>query len=480
MSTTAPPSLLRVLIDSPRRTLAARKKVKITTVRASAEVQELRNSLSRELLELQESQKVYMPGLGPLPEGEDDSEEVTKLWLPSELSEDERATWCLPGIPGLEFCFRYAQADDSLSQIRRLRRLLQNVQDQNAKHLSQTQRNISCSKGIFDGLTSRVRRTAKQYRHSRQAMMVLDPSEQLSPGWKVRFRELEDADLRGPGCESYEKSEGKFQPSWIWMVPQSAGNALNNGTHPKDATPGPASTTTEDPNDPEATTTATSGPTSATTEDPEVVNSMRIHWAKCQARAERYEEEVALTVEEMGRTLRYFEWKKSRWLSLRSCREQTDSPPPIEVRRGLHAYACRQAHVYEVLIISFANWWRRVLAPHNLGSGWLHLYPIAVDPLSTGPSRGHSRQTVEPSLIPVSDLSNQPDPPSPSCLTTPPDDDEDVDPPMESDLEDNDDSGIGGSVNGGDYDYVSGVGGGADDDDDDYVSDEWEESDFED
>ena len=51
---------------------------------------------------------------------------------------------------------------------------------------------------------------------------------------------------------------------------------------------------------------------------------------------------------------------------------------------------------------------------------------------------------------------------------------------MESDLEDNDDSGIGGSVNGGDYDYVSGIGGGADDDDDDYVSDEWEESDFED
>ena len=80
-----------------------------------------------------------MPGLGPLPEGEDDSEEVTKLWLLSELSEDERATWCLPGIPGLEFRFRYAQADDSLSQIRRLRRLLQNVQDQNAKHLSQTQ-----------------------------------------------------------------------------------------------------------------------------------------------------------------------------------------------------------------------------------------------------------------------------------------------------------------------------------------------------
>ncbi|KAF9789306.1 hypothetical protein BJ322DRAFT_1000561 [Thelephora terrestris] len=431
-----------IMIENRRRTLAAREKAKITTARANAEAQGLRNLLSKDLLELRKSQQIYMPGLGPLPEGEDELDESIKLQLPSELSEDERAAWCLPGIPSLEFCFRYAQADNSLSQIRRLRRLLQNVQDQNAKHPSQTQQSISRSKGIFDGLASRVRRAAKQYRHSRWAMMALDPSEQLSPAWKDRFRELEDADLRGPGRESYEKSEGKFQPSWIWMVPQSAGNASNDGTrgtHLNNATP--------------------------------VVNSMRVHWSKCQARAERYEEEVALTVEEMGRTLRYFEWKKSQWLSLQSCREQTDSPPPVDIQRGLHAYACRQAHIYEVLITSFVGLWRKLLVPHNLGSEWLHLIPIVVDPLSLGPSRGHSQQTAKPGLVPASDPSNQPDcpPPSflatpPSFLSTPPGADMGIDPPVEED----DDGGI-------DSDGIDDA-----DDDDDYVSDEWEGSDFED
>ncbi|KAF9777606.1 hypothetical protein BJ322DRAFT_1114906 [Thelephora terrestris] len=397
----------------------------------------------------QDNKSAAAAGLGPLPEGEDELDESIKLQLPSELSEDERAAWCLPGIPSLEFRFRYAQADDSLSQIRCLRRLLQNVQDQNAKHPSQTQRSISRSKGIFDGLASRVRRAAKQYRHSRRAMMALDPSEQLSPAWKDCFRELEDADLRGPGRESYEKSEGKFQPSWIWMVPQSAGNASNDGTHGthlNNATPGPPSTASDDP----TMADTIPSPPSAPAEDLEVVNSM---------------------FEEMGRTLRYFEWKKSQWLSLQSCREQTDSPPPVDIQRGLHAYAFRQAHIYEVLITSFVGWWRKLLVPHNLGSEWLHLIPIVVDPLSLGPSRGHSQQTAKPGLVPASDPSNQPDCPPPSFLatpplflSTPPGADMGIDPPVEED----DDGGI-------DSDGIDNA-----DDDDDYVSDEWEGSDFED
>jgi len=39
---------------------------------------------------------------------------------------------------------------------------------------------------------------------------------------------------------------------------------------------------------------------------------------RAQARAERYEEEVKLTVEEMGRTLQYFKWKGSWWQSISS------------------------------------------------------------------------------------------------------------------------------------------------------------------
>jgi len=180
---------------------------------------------------------------------------------------------------------------------------------------------------------------------------------------------------------------------------------------------------------------------------------MRVHWAKCQARADRYEEEVALTVEEMGRTLRYFEWKKSMWLSLRSDREQSANPPPIEVQRGLCAYAHRQAHVYETLIVSFANRWRNLLVHHGLGS-WLCNYPVATDPLSTGPSRGHHSQPVaepEPTLVSnpsIQSGSLSSPPPAPTLGIDP------TDPPLESESE-SDDNG-------------------------DYIIDEGEEFDFED
>ena len=117
---------------------------------------------------------------------------------------------------------------------------------------------------------------------------------------------------------------------------------------------------------------------------------MHVHWAKCQARAECYEEEVALTVEEMGYTLCYFEWKKSWWLSLQLEREQSTDPPPIEVSHGLHTYAQCQAHVYDMLIVSYSNQWRGTLTTHALSLDWLHQYPIVADPLSVGPSRGHS------------------------------------------------------------------------------------------
>ena len=65
-----------------------------------------------------------MPGLIPIfNETRDDEaiEDLFKLWLPSELSVGEQDSWCLPDIPTLEFRFCYAQADDSLAEIRRLR-----------------------------------------------------------------------------------------------------------------------------------------------------------------------------------------------------------------------------------------------------------------------------------------------------------------------------------------------------------------------
>jgi len=90
-------------------------------------------------------------------------EDSFKLWLPSEISAEDRDTWCLPNITFLEFRFRYAQADDSLAELRRLLRLSQGLRDQNAKHPSHSQKNVSRSQGLLEGFKARIQRNVARY-----------------------------------------------------------------------------------------------------------------------------------------------------------------------------------------------------------------------------------------------------------------------------------------------------------------------------
>ena len=254
-----------------------------------------------------------IPGLTSTSYGEDlerlESEpEVLKLWLPSQLPREHRAAWCLPGIPYLEFRFRYAQADDVLANLRRHIKLLQLARDQNAKHIKSTAATTR-SQGILDGFRGKIDRLASQYKYARQALLALDPEQKFAPTWKKYFLELTTKDLRAPVRDegtNGKSSEGQFQPAWIWAVPR-APPIPGAATCP----PNPSSASLPGP-----TTPANQEPDNSLADDVEGREFDRVQWAKCQARAERYKEEVELTVEEMGRTLRYFEWKRDWWLTL--------------------------------------------------------------------------------------------------------------------------------------------------------------------
>ena len=403
------------------------------------------------MLELRQSQRVHMPGLASTLDdirNDDVSEDsVTggslKLWLPSQIPAEDRDAWCLPGIPSLEFRFRYAQADDSLAEIRRLRRLVQGLRDQNLKHPFTTQKSHSRAATIFEGFKTKIQRFAVRYSHARNAMLLLDPREQLIPRWGERFRKLNESDIRGPGREVSDSSEGQFKPSWIWLLPvlDRLPPILTPSNGPGTTSPTPESATTTSATDPptatvakpvteissetaanpvtgnstetapttatgdstktatsttagDSTETATTATTSNPQEDVANVDSMRAHWAKCQARAERYEEEVILTIEEMGRTLLFLEWKRSKWTSLAYERLESKSPPATGVSRGLNAYTERQADVYETLGVSFVTRWRGTLTSHGKNPPWLSDYPPDADPLPSRPSRGHIRPKV--------------------------------------------------------------------------------------
>ena len=171
----------------------------------------------------------------------------------------------------------------------------------------------------------------------------------MAAGWRRHFLELKDTDIRGPDCEDYEVSKGRFQQSWIWTVlrPQ-----LDSSPTLPEAQPSISDPTSLGPPGP---STPTVIPGSLTINEDEQRKFHHAHWSRAQARAEWYEEEVKLTVEEMGRTLQYFKWKSSWWQSISSERSKSNNPPPPNVQSGLHVYADRQSHIYDQLTTLFVN-----------------------------------------------------------------------------------------------------------------------------
>ena len=67
-----------------RCVLSMKEKEKPTTVQDYGEIIELHKTLSKDLLELREAQRIHTPGLVPLLEGNENPDEPIKQWLPSE------------------------------------------------------------------------------------------------------------------------------------------------------------------------------------------------------------------------------------------------------------------------------------------------------------------------------------------------------------------------------------------------------------
>ncbi len=244
--------------------------------------------------------------------------ENVKLWLPSALPPVLRAS--LPaGLADKERRLRIAQADDALEDLRRLRRIITGIADFSRLNISGTgQRTGGKVRTLFTKFQDKVHRAAERYRAARAALVSLDSGGD----WEARLKELRDADIRGPGRENDVESEGRYQMSWIWLVPRGSGMALPDGV---DGQLDPA----------------------------EFLENVKVEWARSKARAERWGEEVLLLKEEMRRVVEYFEWKATWWRAQPARR----SDAPTAVRRGLSAYAEYQASVFERIAEHCARRW---------------------------------------------------------------------------------------------------------------------------
>jgi hypothetical protein len=185
-----------------------------------------------------------------------------------------------------------------------------------------------------------MRQSVLRYCAARSALLAANLGRQLED----RLIDLKDSDVRGPGKDdfylqepgkaNYGASKGRYEISWIWLVPKSKSEVDTNSS------------------------------------EQVFDEGLRVEWSKSQARKMRWEEEVQIIQEEMRRTIVYYEWKQQWWL------KQNPQPTTGEdtIRHGISAYSQKQAHYCKCMAESFAMAWLPFLQSEGIKPEWEHRY----------------------------------------------------------------------------------------------------------
>ena len=315
------------------------------TPHESADVQEKRNSLAHRIQQWREVQLAYTPTVATLlvsnltnselPLASFESPESTNLFLPSSLPPNLRDNATIKKIADKEFRLRIAQADDSLADIRRLRRLITGLINFKKLNVSGAGNKPNTRmRTLHNRMMNKVDRSANRYIAARSALLSLDPS---GGNWKDRLRELDKKkDIRGPGRDPDDPtSKGRYEISWIWTVTRPVNNSPD------------------------------------LSEDSEALNtSLRPEWTKAKARRDRWDEEWQLVQEEMRRVVAYLEWRALWWHEQgRRCEVDDEG-----IMSGLRAYADKQSATLLDLARDSARQWIPALAKEGIVPDWATRY----------------------------------------------------------------------------------------------------------
>jgi hypothetical protein len=314
-----------------------------------ADLEEKRSSLIRQIRVWRPIQLAYTPhvaSLLPLVQGDTtdgdgqySNPESMPLYLPSSLPPDISQRPELKEIRETEYRLREAQADDALAEVRRLRRVIQGLWQFKKLNVSGTgNRPNTRMLNLYTRFETKLQHAANQYNVAYTALKALD----TNGGWKERLKELKPSDLRGPGRDMDNpedgRSNGRFEPSWIWLVtrlPQERGDNQM---------------------------------------EEEFNHSMRAEWAQTRARMCRWSEELLIVQEEMRRVLAYFEWRSSWWLEQANRRTHVDP----SVQSGVVAYAHKQSSLCLRMAARCAVHWIPVLKKHGIVPTWGSKYQASL------------------------------------------------------------------------------------------------------
>ena len=267
--------------------------------------------------------------------------EDVPLYFPTSLSSNLQST---PGISkslAHEVQLHIAQANDALADIRHHLRIISGLWQFKKVNISGTGNQPNTRmRSLFNRFNHRMRQSVLRYRAARSALSAANLGQQ----WEDMLKDLKDSDVRGPGKDDFYldepgkanwgASKGRYEISWIWLVPQSSSEINTNSS------------------------------------EQVFDEGLRVEWSKSQARKMRWGEEVQIIQEEMRRTIVYYEWRQQWWL------EQKDRQTAHEdsIQHGIKAYSEKQAHYCKCLAEGFAMAWLQFLQSEGIKPEWEDRY----------------------------------------------------------------------------------------------------------
>jgi hypothetical protein len=198
--------------------------LKACTANERAELEERRNALRRRLNIWMEARNLYIPTVSDDDHTATSSTESPLATLASQLPETIplRLPSALPSslqkpspfkLVQIEFRFRLAQAEDSLSELRRLLRITMGLRDYKSKQIGPSQRAGTRARNLMNRFNDKVSRCAERYRVAYSSLVALDPMGK----WRALLWELKEGDIKAPG-RSDNESEGFHEVPWIWKA----------------------------------------------------------------------------------------------------------------------------------------------------------------------------------------------------------------------------------------------------------------------
>lgn len=298
-------------------------------------------------------------------ESEPKPEDVA-LWLPSEITADQRCTVCVDGLADVELKLRTSQCADSLRGLRQVLQLKTRLVYYKIKNI-RGQKDGTRSRSFIDRVHRQAIQFVLKYRAARRAKLALE-----GPGrWEAEYQELRNEDV-----QSYASGLKKTDPDrrGIWEDGHEPPTAKESGIMSSDE----ESASDIEMGDVARQTEAQllkkrkkgTGETrkalswiwrSATVDMKDSGGSadfiLRAEWATSRACARQAQEEVQLLREEMRRVLAFLEWSSREWVERGVGRTGVDTA----LLEGLRSYAKKQSLLQVNLQVTFKIIWKTLL-----------------------------------------------------------------------------------------------------------------------